>query len=79
MTALHCATTIGTLDVALDWLIQAHDTTGNGAFPPHYPVIPTLYLAAWHLERPELAQRAACAAQRAVADFDGCRHSSLPP
>ena len=66
MTALHCATTIGTLDAALDWLIQAHDTTGNGAFPPHYPVIPTLYLAAWHLERPELAQRAACAAQRAV-------------
>jgi len=34
------------------------DTTG--------PVIPTLYLAAWYLERPELAQRAERAAQWAV-------------
>src|SRR5207302_1801795 len=66
VTALHGGTTNGTLDAALDWLIQAHDNTGNGAFPPHYPVIPTLYLAAWHLERPGLAQRAARAAQRAV-------------
>jgi hypothetical protein len=66
VTALHCATTIGALDAALDWLIQAHDNAGNGAFPPHYPVIPTLYLAARHLERPELARRAERVGQSAV-------------
>ena len=54
MTALHCATTISTLDAALDWLMRAQDS---------HPVIPTLYLAAWHLERPELARRAGRAAQ----------------
>ena len=45
-----------------DGLLTAHrarpDTTG--------PVIPTLYLAAWYLERPELARRAERAAQWAV-------------
>ncbi|HEY6156217.1 MAG TPA: hypothetical protein VIV88_02135 [Gemmatimonadales bacterium] len=46
-----------TLTAALDWLMQTRDS---------HPVIPTLYLAAWHLERPELARRAERAAQSAV-------------
>jgi hypothetical protein len=65
VTALDRVTTLddAPLAASLDRLTRAQDVTGNGAFAP---VTPTLYLAACHLARPDLARRAERAAQWGV-------------
>ena len=66
------------LAAGVDWLMRAQDATGNGALARAHPlgggpcpettgrVIPTFYLAAQHLGRPDLAQRAGEAARWGV-------------
>jgi hypothetical protein len=82
VTALDRVTTLGeaatrdhrpSLTAALDWLVHAQDVAESGLLRaqgarPDTPglVVPTLYLAACYLERPDLAGRAERAAQWAV-------------